>query len=59
LTEQDPAGNIGLLFFRLVERIALKHAPEEWPIFAPHAEALIDQHFNPRPRRAARKGNRK
>lgn len=60
LSEQDPTGNVGLMAFRIVERIAMKHmTADEWNFFfRPCVEDWIDRTFNPRRQPAPRKRKR-
>ncbi len=41
LTSEDPVGNVALLVYRLIERVALRECPDEWPVFAPHVERTV------------------
>lgn len=54
LAKQDPRGNVALLAFRVLERIAPKHmSREEWEGIAPLAEQLLQRRAK-MPRRAKR-----
>jgi hypothetical protein len=52
---QDPAGNVPLLVFRIVERIALRHmSAQEWLLFRPQVAEAVERTFRPRRKRGRR-----
>lgn len=46
LQQQDPAGNLGLLLFRLAAHAGQAVCPQEWPLFAPWVEDFLQQKFD-------------
>lgn len=47
----DPRGRLDVLAYRLVERLALRQCPREWPAFKGFVEAWAKRTLGPRRRR--------
>lgn len=44
----DPRGRLDVLAYRIVERLALRQCPREWPAIKPFVEAWAKKALGPR-----------